>query len=383
MIEYRRVLDEVIPLEQGNVSLVTQLSKEEQLLQPEKLNVKTSFQLVEKRWRYLQYLGKEQSAWPSVKETEEKLKQCRRERTEVKTQLENAKEQLYTLLETLVKEQNLLKEKVTKLEEKMATFEHKKKIFESKHSVDADSAIARCEQAVQQIVEEVCLRKQEITLAEQEIRHLKSELDKMGKARTSDGTQQIERLQEIVRFVESVSGVRVSQTGPLQLQVEVCPSTPLTQSVVPAEKALSLEMTLIFNATAQNELRLSDVKISVEHFSLENVTAVAIANNDVPYLILSAREQWTTHFPLLSEIEVLNQSYAIDWIPEQGKLRVLVGKCGKTMFTLSVPGDYPLTRDITLLDSYGVDSVDTNDLPDKEATLLDWVQYLEEKYGNL
>lgn len=55
-------------------------------------------------------------------------------------------------------------------------------------------------------------------------------------------------------------------------------------------------------------------------------------------------------------------SHAIDWLQEQCRLRVLVGKCGKIMFTLSVPKGYPSERGINLLDSYGVDNVDTEDV---------------------
>ena len=48
--------------------------------------------------------------------------------------------------------------------------------------------------------------------------------------------------------------------------------------------------------------------------------------------------------------------HAVDWIQEQSKLRVL-SKCGKIMFTLNIPKDYPQSRDITLDKVVGLDDI--------------------------
>ena len=47
--------------------------------------------------------------------------------------------------------------------------------------------------------------------------------------------------------------------------------------------------------------------------------------------------------------------HAVDWIQEENKLRVL-SKCGKIMFTLNIPKNYPNSRDITLDNACGLDN---------------------------
>ena len=48
--------------------------------------------------------------------------------------------------------------------------------------------------------------------------------------------------------------------------------------------------------------------------------------------------------------------HAVDWLQEESKLRVL-SKCGKIMFTLNIPKNYPQSRDITLDKVVGLDDI--------------------------
>lgn len=58
----------------------------------------------------------------------------------------------------------------------------------------------------------------------------------------------------------------------------------------------------------------------------------------------------------------MNFRHAVDWIQEEGKLRVLVGKYSTTMFTLNIPQGYPDRRGITLLQTPTTEEMDTSDV---------------------
>ncbi|XP_045176266.2 uncharacterized protein LOC123536853 isoform X2 [Mercenaria mercenaria] len=370
----------------NNVQHVLEISKEEQLLQQEKNDLKNSFFCQEKRQLYLEYLGKERDTWQDVKQTDERLKASREERIKVKNKLEEEKDKVFDILQKVSDEHSLLQEKINKAEEKLKIFEDKKKLFESRRKLDptvADSAITKCKQAIVKIEAEVIKQQEELEKREKEIARLKSELGgkRIDRNRGSD-EQTVTRLKKVLNFLESVNGLKVHVSGQEQLTLVFNKSSSELASVTSPEESLHLKMTLTFSTSCQGDARLSDVKISLDHFRISDIVDTAIAMNDVPFLVLSVQDRWNQHFPLLSEMDILNKNHAIDWIQEQCRLRVLVGKCGKIMFTLSVPKDYPSTRGISLLDSYGIDSVDTENLPDKDSTLLQWVLHLEETYGN-
>lgn len=368
------------------------LSKEDHILQQVKVDLKNSYLLQEKRRLYLEYLKEDRSVWPDVQETEEKLKVSREERTKVKAQLEEEKDKVYDILQKVKDEHDLLQEKVKKLEEKLQIFENKKKLFESRRKIDpesVDSAIAKCEQAIVKMEAEICKQTAELEKRENEISRMKTELS--GRSKSSDAKEQnVERLEKVVKFLQNMTGVKVHIIGPDKITLAFAHHNPELNSVTSQEESLNLEMTLTFITGCHGDVKLSDVKvhfgrkvnISVDHFQISDIVDTAIAMNDVPFLVLSVLERWNQHFPLLSEMDILNKNHAIDWIQEQCRLRVLVDRCGKIMFTLSVPKDYPSTRGITLLDSYGIDNVETEDLPNKDSTLLQWVIYLEKKYGD-
>lgn len=49
-------------------------------------------------------------------------------------------------------------------------------------------------------------------------------------------------------------------------------------------------------------------------------------------------------------------SHAVDWIQDEGLVRVLVGKGGTVMFTLKMPPDYLISGDITVVNASGLPS---------------------------
>ncbi|XP_060557658.1 uncharacterized protein LOC132718062 isoform X2 [Ruditapes philippinarum] len=382
---YETIVEDVKAGHISNIQHLLEISKENQLLQQEKKDLKNSFFYQEKKRLYLEYLGKERNTWPSVEKTGERLKASREEWLKVKDRLDEEKDKVYNILEKVTEEHNLLLGKVKTLENKQELFEEKKKSCESRRQLDpslTETAISKCKHAIGTIEEEVAKLKVEIENREQEICRLKTMLD--GKTYTRSNNcddKKIERLRNIVSFLEEVNGLTVHVSGQKQLTLVFNQNNSELTRLTSPEDSLNLEITLTFNTTCE-DVRLCDVKINVDHFEISDIVDTAIAMNDVPYLVLSVQNRWNQHFPLLSEMDILNKNHAIDWIQEQCRLRVLVGKCGKIMFTLHVPKDYPSTREITLLDYYGLDDVDTEKLPDKSSTLLEWVLYLENTYGD-
>lgn len=53
------------------------------------------------------------------------------------------------------------------------------------------------------------------------------------------------------------------------------------------------------------------LQISVDHFQIKDIIDTAIAMNDVPFLVLSVQERWNQHFPLLSEMDILNKKLVL------------------------------------------------------------------------
>ena len=62
--------------------------------------------------------------------------------------------------------------------------------------------------------------------------------------------------------------------------------------------------------------------------------------------------------------------HAVDWIQAENKLRVLVGKCGKIMFTLNIPSNYPYSREITLDTACGLEDLTENNVQVRDTLTI-------------
>ncbi|KAL4225406.1 hypothetical protein ACF0H5_016096 [Mactra antiquata] len=390
---YSRALQELKSCSYGNVAEMKEMVEEDQYLQLEMKDLKYYYIMKEKKRLYLENLSKDKSQWCTVEDADKKLKCSQIARKQVKEKLNNEKERLKSILEKVKTEQLSLEQKILKLEEKLKIFESKKQMFEAKwkkNPATTVSSIEKCKVAINRLETEIITQKTFLQKLKHESNNIRSELDGFGNSMDSTtGKELITRMKKVIEFLETMSGIKVSAVGPEQLGVHFI--TKSSHETFMDTSTLDLEMTLTFKDCKQEEARLADVKVSfsstqyinIEHFNIKDIIETSLKLNDVPYLIMNVSERWNRHFPLLTEMDQLTKHHAVDWMPDKGQLRVLVGKCGNIMFSLGVPKDYPASRDITLLDSFGINDLVVNDLPEKGSTLCQWVLFLEDKYGHL
>lgn len=78
-------------------------------------------------------------------------------------------------------------------------------------------------------------------------------------------------------------------------------------------------------------------------------------------------------FYCIIDVENFTCSHAVDWIQDEGLVRVLVGKGGTIMFTLKMPPGYPFKGEITITNTSGLPAnVYVEDC--KVCYLLTWIK---------
>ncbi|XP_052801442.1 uncharacterized protein LOC128232116 isoform X2 [Mya arenaria] len=365
-----------------DLNQVIENEKDKHVLQEERCDAKQVYFSTLAKKLYLQYLAHDKSTWPSVQEGEQELKQVENEVRAVKKTLSEENDKVYNILESATEDYTKLKEKVSQLEEKLQVYQKKKSQFEARHHLDpslASAAIEKCEQAIARLGTELAnLQAHSKQLGTSLAKNQDKLISVSRDGRLARDKQQIKRLAEIVQFLEKASRFRVLDVGEDRIQLELLDSAQ--HSHLPQGGEVNLQITLVFDTSIKDRTVLADIKINVDHFNLGDIIDFEVAKTDIPYLLLTIQDHWVRCFPLLAEIDLLNKTHAIDWIQEESKLRVLVGNCGKAMITLNVPSGYPSTRGITLTDNSCLELEDT---PGDNATLLDWVEFLERKFENM
>uniref|UniRef100_K1P5C5 Uncharacterized protein n=1 Tax=Magallana gigas TaxID=29159 RepID=K1P5C5_MAGGI len=124
-------------------------------------------------------------------------------------------------------------------------------------------------------------------------------------------------------------------------------------------------------------------EVNIESLPMDDLIRTAVEKNDPVLLICNLRERWASYQPIVSEIKKLSERHAVDWIQEEGVVRVLLGKRGTVICTLSVPKTYPQEGSVSLVSvhgGYGDDNtMDVDEPAAEKKSLQQWVDYLEEK----
>ncbi|KAK3608160.1 hypothetical protein CHS0354_034119 [Potamilus streckersoni] len=356
--------------------------------------------------RFLEYLGKDPQTWPSVKEADEALKEVTKSSEQVKEQIEDEKEKIQNLSETAKEGYDLLQSNLKKLSVKVKLYEEKLqklqalkakqemllaefgtsrveeldfkklRIEQEKKLEQSNAAIKTCQAVIDTGV--VTSLKSQMEGLTQKLNEKNLELQekqRQGEHHASHLSQSINRYKSCLLFCESLDSIREHAVGTDKIQLEFLNGTA---------DDLNLVLTLTFKKNNIGYPVLTDVKSSVENFEIHDLINMAIEANDIRFLVHNVRDRWKLHYPLLSEINKLVKSHAVDWIQEEGRLRVLVGRSGSIIFTMKVPTGYPFTGNITLISVFGLDiqNEDLRELTDIK-TLTGWVVYLEQKFGGI
>lgn len=169
----------------------------------------------------------------------------------------------------------------------------------------------------------------------------------------------------------------------------------------------------ILHCTGARYNSLYMLQVNIETLHCSDLIEEAVRTNDVRSLITQLRERWNMYYPIMTEIDQVSErsvsrlalvlsnfwnalhsclfeiifvmfllynwclkfycSHAVDWIQDEGLVRVLVGKGGTIMFTLKMPPGYPFKGEITITNTSGLPAnVHVEDC--KVCYLLTWIK---------
>ncbi|XP_041367773.1 early endosome antigen 1-like [Gigantopelta aegis] len=347
---------------------------------------------------FFECMAQDPELWPSGTESEKFTEEIRDEykkvldemtdkETEISSMCEMA-EEAFNFLQIKLQEVEKLKENLEKKVSKLAHLKSRKNtqsvgsavpqnVTEKLKSIDAE--IAKCQDtkviALKQLQENL-KTVEELQDKVHETKKLVELKHRLEEAQLSDSSRNLENIRKLVDNIESLGEVRAHLVSVNSVCLEF-----LQISVY---DDVNLQLLLEFSDNDLGKPVLTSAKVNETVLNVDDILSTGVKRNDVVSLIEQLKSRWTSHVPLITEINQLRDMYAIDWIPEEHLLRIIVGKKSTIVCTLEIPESYPSAGKITPVSISGdVDSEDTTILqPEGPGTLLDWAKYLEEKYRN-
>lgn len=352
---------------------------------------------------FFKYLCQDIQSWPTPKELEDqqmqevtqRLKNCKESIDQEKTTAEElaaCAEESYEMLKTKISE---LKEIVLKREQKKKELEElRKKVNVADGSIPTNlkEAIQSQREATERVESETAKHQVSLMEAKANQQRLQGELaavkDKFNKREENKQKSQtitakraavlkekIKENTELLNYIKTLSGLR-------ELPVED-PNSIRLEFIPEGEEDASLNLTMHFAVDHSGRVHLKGAEVNIESLPMDDLIRTAVKKNDPVLLICNLRERWASYRPIVSEIKKLSERHAVDWIQEEGVVRVLLGKRGTVICTLSVPHTYPQEGSVSLVSvhgGYGDDNTMDVDEPGAEKkSLQQWVDYLEEK----
>ncbi|XP_061174011.1 reticulocyte-binding protein homolog 2a-like isoform X2 [Saccostrea echinata] len=363
-----------------------------------------SLQTVSKEM-FLKYLCQDFNSWPTqqiqsedpqMQEVTQKLKSCKgaiEQEKATATELAACAEDGYEMLKSKIsslkdillkreqkrKELQDLRNKMTgggKVSKNLKEVIQKQK--DEKVQVDAEIAmrqasLSEAKASHDRLQQDVAALQEKLKRQEEEIHKSHSEAVK----KQTLLTEKIKQETELCEYIRKLSGIR-------EIQTEDTDSMCLG-FVHEEEEDPSLILTMNLAADPTDRVYLKGAEVNVQSLPTEDLIRVAVQKNDPVWLVHSLRELWISYHPIVSEVKKLSERHAVDWIQEEGVVRVLMGKRGTVICTLSVPKTYPQEGNVSLVSvhgGYGEENTMDVDETVENKTLQQWVDYLEAKYGN-
>ncbi|KAK6188312.1 hypothetical protein SNE40_004513 [Patella caerulea] len=339
----------------------------------------------------LETILNDEKHWPTLTDAAEELKAISRKLKTCKSEVEETKKTIFSLCETAGNAYVLLKSRIKELQKNVTSLETKKKILKELRGqqkeimFDRTAEIQQAEENQTLAVIEQC--QESIDKNQLHIKHLKLAINRVkermeiiaslhDQSTEPTHTLQLERIQSMITVFEKLGGIKVRSVDDDKLQLE------FDSQDNPNSDRPKLLLTLTFMLGSFNKTYLKDAEVNILSLDVKDILEEAVNNNNVVNLIHELKTRWFSHVPLLSEINKIQNSYAIDWIQEEGIIRVMAGRGGSIVFTLSIPSTYPVEGTVTLVDIKGT-KTDANQLQENTQckNLEEWVKYLEYKFG--
>ncbi|XP_052098093.1 cingulin-like [Mytilus californianus] len=364
-----------------------------------------------KKLLFYQYLQQDQDTWPTEQEEEEMVKQYKntaQKCSEIKEKIMEERLQIDELLELAEGGHNLLLKNIEDLEnkisedgEKLTRAEQIKKQYEEKMKAIGGTC------SLDGTLEEVKIKKREqIDKLDKEIQNGRKTQEAMVKQiqnyrdlvqtvsrrmkNEKDGKLNIQKEQQVKNFLakEDLANLKKLLQEMQRLGgIEECPADNnqiKIKFVNTSQTEATLYLTMTLRQDEYGHVKLSYADVNIETLHCTDLIEEAVRTNDVRSLITQLRERWNMYYPIMTEIDKVSESHAVDWIQDEGLVRVLVGKGGTIMFTLKMPPGYPFKGEITATNTSGLPAnvyiEDCKPLSDIQ-TLQEWVDFLEGKFG--
>ncbi|KAK3096718.1 hypothetical protein FSP39_002641 [Pinctada imbricata] len=332
---------------------------------------------------FSEYINEHPSTWPRMEEVEKKTSDVNTKHRQSKDRVNETKEEIEEILTKLQSTHELFDEKISKMEWKINTLKEKServeelKLRESKMKElqstkqDLGGFEKRIGDLKEKIRNKMMLCKNlEITVSAVDYQqNYKAQKAKKRKA-------ELDSLRSIKEKLEQMSGLSFLPSSPSSIKVQLNGSGKSIDD-------LKLTLTMEFGVIPFG-LHLTAAQVNVNSLYIDDILEIAIKTNDVPMFITAVRQRWQTHYPLAQEMLHIAKNHAVDWIREEGIVRVLLGATGSAICTLLLPSTYPASGDISLLRIGGID-INIQDVvpPPSTKSLTDWVLFLEDKFGNI
>ncbi|KAL3865704.1 hypothetical protein ACJMK2_043066 [Sinanodonta woodiana] len=396
--QIRKVLDtfqnkKFVEVQDGFAKEIGEQKKE---LLKRKSESKSSMMHHDQMRRFLEYLGKDPKTWPSVKQADDALKEVTKSSEKVKEQIEEEKEKIQNLSETAKEGYDLLQCNLKKLNGKVNLYEEKLQKLQTlkakqemllaqfgtfkveeldfnrlrkeqeRKLEQSNAAIKACQAVIDtKIVTSLKSHVEGLTQKLHEKNLELQEKQRQGEHHASHLSQSINRCKSYLSFCENLDSIREHPVGTDKIQLEFLNGKA---------DDLNLVLTMTFKNNNLGYPVLTDVKSNIDNFEIRDLIDLAIEANDVRFLVHSVRDRWKLHYPLLSEMKTLVNSHAVDWIQEEGRLRVLVGRSGSIIITIKIPTGYPFSGNITLVSVFGLDlqNEDLKEAIDRHQN-IDWM----------
>ncbi|XP_063432970.1 myosin-13-like isoform X1 [Mytilus trossulus] len=398
-------------LDTPNENELSNLSEQLMELQMIKPELKVNCTSEEKKLLFYQYLIQDQDTWPTEQQEQEIVKQYKetaQKCSEIKGKIMEERLQIDELLEVAEGGHNLLlkniedlENKISEVEEKLTQAEQIKNQYEDRMKAFGGTC------SVEGTIEEVKIKKREqIDKLDKEIQNGRKTQEAMIKQiqnyrdlvqtvsrrmkNEKEGKLKMQKEHQVKNFLakEELANLRKLLHEMQRLGgIEECPANNnqiKIKFVNTSQTEATLYLTMTLRQDEYGHVKLSYADVNIETLHCTDLIEEAVRTNDVRSLITQLRERWNMYYPIMTEIDQVSESHAVDWIQDEGLVRVLVGKGGTIMFTLKMPPGYPFKGEITITNTSGLPAnVYVKDCkpPSDIQTLQEWVDFLESKFG--
>ncbi|CAE1252376.1 unnamed protein product [Acanthosepion pharaonis] len=210
---------------------------------------------------------------------------------------------------------------------------------------------------------------QKLQQKEEEYKILKKEQDE----KTSRVQADFDISEKMINIYQTFSNVSIEKSGKNFIQVK------MTSEI---GEAKSLLVTLYFKPSDYQGILLSDIHVSNNNLYITDCVENVRSIQNIPACLNSIKERWHYYLRMAEHLKDIQERLPVDWIQQENKLRVVVGKNANIICTLQLPSAYQSW--VSLLNVKGGDSQIKIDLlkpSNPKASLQEWIQYLEEKFS--